>query len=149
MIFLGLGYGYAAVSGQAIWWPLMLVVVGMQVAVNVQLYRALLGIGAGSHYALAWTVDRARPVHESVWLRFWKRIEFLARRDTYIFEFMLLALLGLTSVALFLAAFTTSVVFVHELLHPRTARARQVVQAVVVRDDHPVQAEPSSSPVRS
>jgi phosphatidylglycerophosphate synthase len=147
IIFLGLGWGYSVVSGHAFWWPVMVAVVTMQIVVNVQLYRALLSIGAGTHYALAWTVDRDRPVQESAWLRFWKRIEFLARRDCYIFEFMLLALVGLASVAIVLAAATTTVVFLQEVLHPRTARSRQVVQAVVVRDDRqPIEAE--SSPVR-
>ncbi len=141
MIFLGLGYGFSVVSGQPLWWPLMIAVVAMQVAVNVQLYRALLSLGAGSHYALAWTTDRNRPVRENLGTRIWKRIEFLARRDCYIFELMLLTLVGLLPLALSLAACTTFLVFVHELLHPRTPRTRDVVQAVLVRDDHAAQVE--------
>ncbi len=135
VFFLGLGYGTTVVTGNPLWFRLMLVTVVMLVALSVRLYWQLRQIGAGSHYALAWTSDHDQPRADTAFTRFWQRLEFLSRRDYYIFACMVMTLIGLPTLAIAFAALTTTIVITHETFRPRQPRDRRVVETVLVRDE--------------
>lgn len=119
MFFLGSGYGFAAVSGQVMWLQIAALAVAIQMALAFSLYRKLLRTGSGSHYALAWDVS---PTHDKLLVRLYSRIEFLSRRDYYVFAWMVMAFVGLYEVALSLTLATTLWALTHELLKPRQVR---------------------------
>jgi CDP-L-myo-inositol myo-inositolphosphotransferase len=122
--FIGSGIGLAEVSGNAIWLQLSIIAVLLQFSVAVNLYRKLVKTGSGSHYALAW---ETKP--KDTWAsRFYHRIEFLSRRDYYVFAWMVLAFVGFVQVATVLMVATTAVVFTHEMLRPRQAREDFMLQ---------------------
>lgn len=135
MVFVGTGYGYSIVSGNPLWFYIMLATVTLQVAVTARAYRLLWQIGAGSHFALAWTDDREKKVEPTFWSRFWKKIGFMSRRDYYIFVFTMLVVCQIPMAAMILATTTSAIVFFHELAWPRQPRKREVVERVVVRDE--------------
>ncbi|MCP5070838.1 MAG: hypothetical protein GY946_30095 [bacterium] len=133
-VFLGMGIGLSNVTGHSLWAQMMTLTVILQTILNIKIYRQLAEIGAGSHFALAWTKDRAKERNETLWSRFWTKIEFMCRRDYYIFMFMVFGVTGFSGTAAVLAFTTTVIVVGHELAWPRRARDRQVANSVLVRD---------------
>lgn len=133
--FLGVGHGTATVFQAPLYWHLMLVTVVIQLGINVAAYRKLLEIGAGSHLALAWTEDREDGGPKGPISRFFARIEFMARRDYYIFMFMVVTLLGFVKVAIVCTFLTTLIILGHDLLRPRKARDARVLQPILLRDE--------------
>jgi CDP-L-myo-inositol myo-inositolphosphotransferase len=122
--FIGSGIGATAVSGDPIWLQVCAIAVTIQMTLAVNLYRKLLKTGSGSHYALAW---ETKP--KDTWTsRFYNRIEFMSRRDYYVFAWLCLCAAGYVGMAIAIMFATTLVVLAHELLRPRQ-----------VRDDFPVQ----------
>lgn len=133
--FLGVGHGTATAFQAPLYWHLMLVTVVIQLGINVAAYRKLLEIGAGSHLALAWTEDREDGGPKGPISRFFARIEFMARRDYYIFMFMVVTLLGFVKVAIVCTFLTTLIILGHDLLRPRKARDARVLQPILLRDE--------------
>jgi CDP-L-myo-inositol myo-inositolphosphotransferase len=119
IFFLGSGYGFAAVSGQIVWLQIAALAVAIQMALSLSLYRKLLRTGSGSHYALAWDVS---PTHDKLLMRLYSRIEFLSRRDYYVFAWLVMAVSGLFELAISLTLATTLWAMTHELLKPRQVR---------------------------
>lgn len=119
IFFAGSGYGFAVVTGQPIWFRIALLTVAIQIGLSVSLYRKLLRAGSGSHYALQWDVKRD---HSKLLLRLYSKIEFLARRDYYVFAWLVFAVTGVLDVAVVLMFATTMVALTHELLKPRQVR---------------------------
>ena len=120
VFFIGSGVGAAAVSGQGIWLQLCILGVGVQFVVAMNLYRKLLKTGSGSHYALAWEVDE-EP--KQTWAaRFYRKIEFMSRRDYYVFAWLVFVAVGAFKFAIGVMFATTTVVLVHELIKPRQVR---------------------------
>ncbi len=120
MFFIGSGVGFSAVTGQPIWLQICVFGVAIQLALSISLYRKLLRTGSGSHYALAWDVN---PNHRSLAMRMYARIEFLSRRDYYVFAWLCMAIAGVFQLAIGLMFATTLWALTHELLKPRQARA--------------------------
>ena len=80
--------------------------------------------GSGSHYALAW---ETKP--KDTWTsRLYHRIEFMSRRDYYVFAWMVLAFFGWVTTGIVLMFATTVIVFGHETLRPRQAREDFMLQ---------------------
>ncbi|HET6582067.1 MAG TPA: CDP-alcohol phosphatidyltransferase family protein [Nannocystaceae bacterium] len=122
--FIGAGIGLAAMTGQTIWLQISVVGVVLQLSVALNLYRKLIKTGSGSHYALAW---ETKP--KDTWTsRLYHRIEFMSRRDYYVFVWMVLAMVDLAQVGLVIMVATTAVVFTHETLRPRQAREDFMLQ---------------------
>lgn len=119
MFFVGSGVGFSTVTGQPIWLQICGLAVAIQLALSLSLYRKLLRTGSGSHYALAWDVN---PNHRSLAMRLYARIEFLSRRDYYVFAWLCLAVSGLLHIAIGLTFATTLWALTHELLKPRQVR---------------------------
>lgn len=119
MFFLGSGYGFSVVSGQTIWLQVAALAVTIQLALSLTLYRKLLRTGSGSHYALAWDVS---PTHSSLAMRLYSRIEFLSRRDYYVFAWLCMSIMGVYELAIGLVLATTLWALTHELLKPRQVR---------------------------
>lgn len=118
--FIGAGYGLSAITGQSIWFQLCIVGVAIQFTLALNLYRKLIKAGSGSHYALAW---ETKPEAKDTWAaRFYPKMEFLCRRDYYVFAFLVMTIVGLAKMGIILMAATTVWVLVHELLKPRNAR---------------------------
>ncbi|MBC8072698.1 MAG: CDP-alcohol phosphatidyltransferase family protein [Deltaproteobacteria bacterium] len=122
VLFIGSGIGVAAVTGQPIWMHLCTVTALLQMALAINLYRKLIKTGSGSHYALAWQGNNGAQARDSKGARFMQRVEFLARRDYYVFLWMLLAMGGLIKVGIIINTATTLCIAAHELLRPRQAR---------------------------
>jgi CDP-L-myo-inositol myo-inositolphosphotransferase len=120
VFFVGSGVGAAAVSGQSLWLQLCLISVAIQAALSINLYRKLLKTGSGSHYALAWEVDDSPK--QSWPARLYRRIEFMSRRDYYVFAWMALVAFGFFKFAIVITFLTTATVLVHEVIKPRQAR---------------------------
>jgi hypothetical protein len=120
MFFIGSGIGFSAVTGQPIWLQICGVAVAIQLALSLTLYRKLLRTGSGSHYALKWDVN---PNDPRLLLRLYARIEFLSRRDYYVFAWLVMAVTGLLNVAIVLTFATTLWALTHELVKPRQVRA--------------------------
>ncbi len=125
MFFAGSGFGVAAVSGQAIWLQLCMLAVAVQFGLSVTLYRKLLRTGSGSHYALSWDLN---PQHRSLVMRLYSRIEFMGRRDYYVFAWLCLAFVGMLEMAIVMMVITTAMTFGQELLRPRQVRENFSVQ---------------------
>ncbi len=133
---LGIGYGAAHVTGESVWWELMVITVLVQGGVNLFAYRKMLAVGAGSHLALAWTQDRDDGDPGRSFLARWAaRLEFFARRDFYIFTFMLVTLAGLVHVAITLTFVITMIILVHDLVRGRDARDERVMAPLLLRDE--------------
>ncbi|MBL8947303.1 MAG: CDP-alcohol phosphatidyltransferase family protein [Myxococcales bacterium] len=120
MFFIGSGVGFSAVTGQPIWLQICGVAVAIQLALSLSLYRKLLRTGSGSHYALKWDVN---PNDPRLLMRLYARIEFLSRRDYYVFAWLVMAVSGLLHVAIVLTFATTLWALTHELVKPRQVRA--------------------------
>jgi 1L-myo-inositol 1-phosphate cytidylyltransferase / CDP-L-myo-inositol myo-inositolphosphotransferase len=118
--FVGSGIGLSAVTGQPIWMQLCAATVVLQMSMAINLYRKLVKTGSGSHYALAWQ-GHQQP-KETAGARFMARIEFLARRDYYVFAWMVLAIIGWVQLGVVLMGATTLCIAAHELLRPRQVR---------------------------
>ena len=128
LVFLGLGYGTSQVTGDSLGLNLAIASVALQVSVNITIYRKLLAVGAGSHFALGWT---ARRLNLPSWISaFTTRIQWIARRDGYIFSFMCLILLGWFEFAFALTFLVTLAITVHEMARPRQARGRILGTAI-------------------
>lgn len=119
IFFAGSGYGYAMVTGQPFWLKLALVTVAIQTGLALTLYRKLRRAGSGSHFALAWDV---KPDHSKLLVRLYARIEFLARRDYYVFAWLVFSIVGLMDLSFGLMFATTLWALCHELLRPRQVR---------------------------
>ena len=107
-------------TGQSIWLQLCAVMVVLQLSMSINLYRKLIKAGSGSHYALAWQ-GHQQP-KDSLGARFMARVEPLARRDYYVFAWMVLAIVGWLKLGIVLMAATTLCIAAHELLRPRQVR---------------------------
>jgi 1L-myo-inositol 1-phosphate cytidylyltransferase / CDP-L-myo-inositol myo-inositolphosphotransferase len=124
VFFIGVGMGLAAMTGQSIWLQLSVLGVVMQMSVAANLYRKLIKTGSGSHYALAW---ETKP--KDTWTsRFYHRIEFMSRRDYYVFFFMVLTAFEWAHIGVAIMVATTAVIFTHETLRPRQAREDFMLQ---------------------
>jgi 1L-myo-inositol 1-phosphate cytidylyltransferase / CDP-L-myo-inositol myo-inositolphosphotransferase len=121
--FIGSGIGATAVTGQSVWLALCVIAVSVQMTVAVNLYRKLLKTGSGSHYALAWETKPS----ESRASRLYHRIEFMSRRDYYVFAWMVLTVFGFIEVAMIGMFLTTCIILVHELVRPRQVREEFVL----------------------
>ncbi len=135
VFFLGVGYGTANVFSAPLYWHLMLGTVAIQVVLNLFAYRKLLEIGAGSHLALAWTDDREDGGPKSPLARFFARIEFMGRRDYYIFTFMVVTLLGFVKLAIVCTFLTTLIILGHDVFRPRKPRDARVLRPILLRDE--------------
>lgn len=124
VFFTGSGIGLAAVTGQTIWLQLAVLGVVLQLSVALNLYRKLIKTGSGSHYALAW---ETKP-KDTFASRLYHRIEFMSRRDYYVFAWMVLSFVGYVQVAMVIMVATTAVVFTHETLRPRQVREDFMLQ---------------------
>jgi phosphatidylglycerophosphate synthase/choline kinase len=124
VFFIGSGIGLAAVTGQTIWLQLAVIGVVLQLSVALNLYRKLIKTGSGSHYALAWEVNRKGTLAA----RLYRRIEFMSRRDYYVFAWLVFSALGYTQFGMVIMVATTVVVFTHETLRPRQVREDFMLQ---------------------
>ena len=121
VFFSGFGYGVANVTGQPIWLQLSLAAVVMQVAVALGVYRKLIQVGSGSHYALSWATNS--DPRDNALVRFYRSIEFMGRRDYFVFAIFCLTMLGLWQLAILGTFITTAIIFVQEMVRPRQARS--------------------------
>lgn len=120
VFFIGSGIGVTALTGQTIWLQLCVVMVLLQLSMSINLYRKLIKTGSGSHYALAW---QGHQQAKDTWgARFMARVEPLARRDYYVFAWMVLAIVGWLKLGIVIMGATTLCVAAHELLRPRQVR---------------------------
>jgi 1L-myo-inositol 1-phosphate cytidylyltransferase / CDP-L-myo-inositol myo-inositolphosphotransferase len=123
VFFIGAGIGVSTITGQSVWLALSVIAVAVQMTLAINLYRKLLKTGSGSHYALAWetkaSTNRAA--------RLYHRIEFMSRRDYYVFAWMVLAIFGYAHVGIIGTFATTCVILVHELVRPRQVREEFVI----------------------
>jgi 1L-myo-inositol 1-phosphate cytidylyltransferase / CDP-L-myo-inositol myo-inositolphosphotransferase len=122
VLFIGSGIGVSAVTGNPLWMQLSTLTALLQLVLAINLYRKLLKTGSGSHYALAWQGNQGAQTRDSAGARFMHRIEFLARRDYYVFIWMLLTMAGLVTVGIIVNTATTLCITAHELLRPRQVR---------------------------
>jgi 1L-myo-inositol 1-phosphate cytidylyltransferase / CDP-L-myo-inositol myo-inositolphosphotransferase len=123
VFFIGSGIGMSAVTGQSVWLVLCVVAVAVQMTLAINLYRKLLKTGSGSHYALAWETKPSNTLAS----RLYHRIEFMSRRDYYVFAWMVLVIFGFAEVAIVGMFATTCVILVHELVRPRQVREEFVI----------------------
>jgi CDP-L-myo-inositol myo-inositolphosphotransferase len=124
VFFIGVGMGLATMTGDTLWLQLAVVGVVMQMSVAANLYRKLIKTGSGSHYALAW---ETKP--KDTWTsRLYHRIEFMSRRDYYVFIFLVMTAFGVAKFGIVVMVATTAVIFVHETLRPRQAREDFMLQ---------------------
>jgi len=124
VFFVGVGIGLSTMTGDSLWLQLAVLGVVLQMSVAANLYRKLIKTGSGSHYALAW---ETKP--KDTWAsRLYHRIEFMSRRDYYVFVFMLLAAVGWAQFGIVIMVATTAVIFTHETLRPRQAREDFMLQ---------------------
>lgn len=123
VFFIGAGIGVSAMTGQSVWLALSVVAVAIQMTLAINLYRKLLKAGSGSHYALAWETKPSGTLSS----RLYHRIEFMSRRDYYVFIWMVLAIFGFAKVAIAGTFATTCVILVHELVRPRQVREEFVI----------------------
>jgi phosphatidylglycerophosphate synthase/CTP:molybdopterin cytidylyltransferase MocA len=121
--FIGSGVGISAVTGQSVWLALCVIAVGVQMTLAINLYRKLLRTGSGSHYALAWETKPSNSLAS----RLYHRIEFMSRRDYYVFAWMVLAIFGFAEVGVIGMFATTCVILAHELIRPRQVREEFVI----------------------
>jgi phosphatidylglycerophosphate synthase len=126
--FVGSGIGATAVSGDPIWLQVCVIAVTIQMSLAINLYRKLAKTGSGSHYALAW---ETKPNKDSWTSRLYARIEFMSRRDYYVFAWMCMCAAGFVGFAIGTMFATTLVVLGHELLRPRQVRDDFSVQPPV------------------
>lgn len=125
--FVGFGIGVTNVTGQAIWMQLAVMSVVMMIVLCVTAYRKMIKAGSGSHYALNWEPDAS--VSATIVERVLQKIEFMARRDYYVFLLLVLVVVGLPTAAIVLTFATTSFALGHDLFRPRQIREELAVRS--------------------